>query len=121
MVDTKVLDGVDGAPTIDVEMARSDRREDNRHTVARPCRGPMPLGGPHLAHRCRAARPLPRQLSRSHPTVSGCGEPHKEMADNIRYEDVKQAAGANGMTIAETVEKIQRALEVETSEQGARG
>ncbi len=49
----------------------------------------------------------------------GCGEPHKEMADNIRYEGVKRAADANAMTVADTVEKFQQAVEVEASEQGA--
>ncbi len=50
----------------------------------------------------------------------GCGEPHKEMADNIRYEDVKKAADANGMTVAETVQKLQSAVEVEAQGQDAR-
>jgi hypothetical protein len=48
----------------------------------------------------------------------GCGEPHKEMGDaNITYDDIKRAADANGMTVAETLTKLQAAVEVEAREQ----
>ncbi len=47
----------------------------------------------------------------------GCGEPHKEMGDdNITYDDLKRAADANGMTVEETVAKLQKATDVERSE-----
>lgn len=47
----------------------------------------------------------------------GCGEPHKEMGeDNITYDDIKRAASANGMTIGETVDKLQTAVQVERDE-----
>lgn len=49
----------------------------------------------------------------------GCGEPHKEMGDaNITYDDVKRAADANDMTVAETISKLQGATDVERQEQG---
>ena len=48
----------------------------------------------------------------------GCGEPHKEMGGaNITYDDIKRAADANGMTVAETLTKLQAAVEVEAREQ----
>ena len=49
----------------------------------------------------------------------GCGEPHKEMGeDNISYDDIKRAADANGMSVAETLTKLQKATEVEHAEGG---
>jgi hypothetical protein len=48
----------------------------------------------------------------------GCGEPHKEMGeDNITYDDIKRAADANNMTIADTLTKLQVAADVEGKEQ----
>ena len=39
----------------------------------------------------------------------GCMDAHKEMTDkDIRYEDVKAAADANGRSVAETLEIMQR-------------
>jgi hypothetical protein len=36
---------------------------------------------------------------------------------NITYDDIKRAADANGMTVAETLTKLQAAVEVEAREQ----
>jgi hypothetical protein len=48
----------------------------------------------------------------------GCGEPHKEMGDeNITYDDIKRAADANDMSVAETLSKLQVAADVERNEQ----
>lgn len=50
----------------------------------------------------------------------GCGEPHREMGEsNITYDDIKEAADANGMTVAETVAKLQTAVDVERQETAA--
>ena len=47
----------------------------------------------------------------------GCGQPHKDMGqENISYDDIKRAADANSMSVAETLSKIQKAAEVERSE-----
>ena len=44
----------------------------------------------------------------------GCGEPHKDMGEeNISYEDIKRAADANGMSVAETLTKLQKAADVD--------
>jgi hypothetical protein len=49
----------------------------------------------------------------------GCGEPHKEMGeDNITYDDVKRAGDANGMSVGETLTKLQAAAQVEQQEAG---
>ncbi len=49
----------------------------------------------------------------------GCGEPHKDMGeDNISYEDIKRAADANGMSIAETLTKLQKAADVQGPDAG---
>lgn len=49
----------------------------------------------------------------------GCGEPHKDMGDeNIRYDDIKRAADANGMSVTETLTKLEKATEVERTEGG---
>lgn len=48
----------------------------------------------------------------------GCGEPHKEMGDeNITYDDIKRAADANDMSVAETLSKLQVAADVVSREQ----
>ena len=52
----------------------------------------------------------------------GCGEPNKEMGDeNITYDDVKRAGDANGMSVAETLTKLQVAAQVEQQETGQDG
>ncbi len=49
----------------------------------------------------------------------GCGEPQKDMGDdNITYDDLKRAADANGMTVEETLTKLQAATDVERSDGG---
>ena len=41
----------------------------------------------------------------------GCMDAHKEMTDNdIRYEDVKDAAVANGNSVADTIEIMERTI-----------
>ena len=41
----------------------------------------------------------------------GCMDAHLEMADaDIRYEDVKAAADANGRTVAETIDIMERTI-----------
>ena len=50
----------------------------------------------------------------------GCGEPRKEMGDdNISYNDIKRAADANDMTVAETVAKLQEATRVDSAAAGS--
>ena len=48
----------------------------------------------------------------------GCGEPNKEMGEaNITYDDIRRAADANNMTVGETVEKLQTAVDLEAQQQ----
>lgn len=47
----------------------------------------------------------------------GCMQAHLEMGEkDIRYEDVKAAADANGRTVAETLDIIQRTVEIDRGE-----
>lgn len=44
----------------------------------------------------------------------GCMQAHKQMgSSNIRYEDLKAAADENGRSVAETVEIMERTLEID--------
>ena len=44
----------------------------------------------------------------------GCMQAHLEMgAKNIRYEDVKAAADENGKSVAETLDIIQRTVDID--------
>jgi hypothetical protein len=44
----------------------------------------------------------------------GCMQAHLEMGEhNIRYEDVKSAADENGKSVAETLEIIDRTVEID--------
>jgi hypothetical protein len=38
----------------------------------------------------------------------GCMDAHKEMGDNVTYEDLKRIADGNGNTVEETLETIRR-------------
>jgi hypothetical protein len=47
----------------------------------------------------------------------GCMDAHLEMGTkNIRYEDVKAAADENGRTVAETLDIIDRTVEIDRKE-----
>lgn len=44
----------------------------------------------------------------------GCMQAHLEMgSNNIRYEDVKAAADENGKSVAETLDIIQRTVDID--------
>ena len=44
----------------------------------------------------------------------GCMQAHLEMGQtNIRYEDLKAAADENGRSVAETIDIIERTLEID--------
>jgi hypothetical protein len=44
----------------------------------------------------------------------GCMRAHLEMGEhNIRYEDLKAAADENGNSVAETIDIIERTLEID--------
>ena len=46
----------------------------------------------------------------------GCMDAHLEMGQsNIRYEDLKAAADENGNSVAETIDIMERTLEVDRS------
>lgn len=50
----------------------------------------------------------------------GCMQAHLEMgSSNIRYEDLKAAADENGNSVAETVDIVQRTLEIDRGEHAA--
>jgi hypothetical protein len=47
----------------------------------------------------------------------GCMDAHLEMGtNNIRYEDVKAAADENGRTVAETLDIMDRTVEIDRKE-----
>lgn len=47
----------------------------------------------------------------------GCMDAHKQMGEsNIRYEDVKAAADENGRTVDETLDIVQRTVEIDRGE-----
>jgi hypothetical protein len=47
----------------------------------------------------------------------GCMDAHREMGEaNITYEDVKRAADANGRTVAETFEILERTKAKDTQQ-----
>jgi hypothetical protein len=41
---------------------------------------------------------------------------HLEMGDNIRYEDIKRIADANGNTVDETLDIVRRTVEIDRRE-----
>jgi hypothetical protein len=44
----------------------------------------------------------------------GCMQAHLEMGENqIRYEDLKAAADENGKTVAETIDIVERTLDID--------
>ena len=50
----------------------------------------------------------------------GCMQAHLEMGSkNIRYEDVKAAADENGKSVAETLDIIQRTLDIDRGDHAA--
>ena len=50
----------------------------------------------------------------------GCMQAHLEMGQaDIRYEDVKAAADANGKTVDETLEILKRTVEIDRGDHAA--
>ena len=49
----------------------------------------------------------------------GCMQAHLEMGEsNIRYEDLKAAADENGRSVAETIDIMERTLEIDRGDHG---
>jgi hypothetical protein len=60
---------------------------------------------------------LTRYLERAMCLTCGCMDAHLEMgAANITYEDVKRAADANGRSVAETLDILERTVAKDRSE-----
>lgn len=50
----------------------------------------------------------------------GCMQAHKEMGQaNIRYEDLRAAADENGKSVNETMEIVQRTVEIDRGDHAA--
>ena len=50
----------------------------------------------------------------------GCMDAHKQMGEsNIRYEDLKAAADENGRSVDETLDIVQRTVEIDRAEHGS--
>lgn len=49
----------------------------------------------------------------------GCMQAHKQMgSSNIRYEDLKAAADENGRSVEETIEIMERTIEIDRGDHG---
>jgi hypothetical protein len=46
----------------------------------------------------------------------GCMEAHREMGDNVTYEDLKRMADGNGKSVAETLDIVARTADVDRRE-----
>jgi len=46
----------------------------------------------------------------------GCMKAHLEMGDNITYEDLKRIADGNGRSVAETLDIVDRTVEIDRRE-----
>ncbi len=50
----------------------------------------------------------------------GCMQAHKEMGtSNVRYEDLKAAADENGRSVEETIDIMERTLEIDRGDHAA--
>jgi hypothetical protein len=46
----------------------------------------------------------------------GCMEAHREMGDNVTYEDLKRMADGNGKSVEETLEIVRRTAEIDRTD-----
>ena len=46
----------------------------------------------------------------------GCMEAHREMGDNVTYEDLKRMADGNGKSVAETLDIVARTADIDRRE-----
>jgi len=46
----------------------------------------------------------------------GCMEAHREMGDNVTYEDLKRMADGNGQSVEETLDIVARTADIDRRE-----